>query len=74
MEDLVALLFLLPSAEKVLLDDICNLKKMLYSMPGIFSQRHLHALPVKQLFSYVLMRSTKILGSVFGKSSVWSSL
>lgn len=38
-------------------------------MPGIFSQRHLHPLPVKQLLSNSLMCSTKILGP-----SLWEEL
>lgn len=36
-------------------------------MPGIVSQRHLHALSVKQLFSNSLMCSAKILGLSFGE-------
>ena len=69
MEDLVALLFLLPSAEKVLLDDTWHLKKRLYSKPGIFFQRHLRPLPVKQLLSSSLICSTKVLGP-----SLWEEL
>lgn len=69
MEDLVALLFLLPSAEKVLLDDTQHLKKRLYPLPGIFLQRPLYPLPVKQLLSNSLMCSTKFLGP-----SLWEVL
>jgi len=69
MDDLVALLLLLPRAEKILLDDTWHLKKWLYSMLDVFSRRHLHPIPVKQLFSSSQMGSAKTLGL-----SLWEEL